>query len=131
MKKDFEMLAWFYELPEDDLGRYVLIPPKGREDEFLVFCKSISIQGVDYFLVEAVGKDKVLGLLAFFLMFTGRFDSGSYGYSDGISRFLVKFDNGRTYLFFKFILFVNRIKVSYIPAFLLHNSKKIDIWYWL
>ena len=122
------MVTSFFELPQDNLGRFLLLPPKGCDDDFKVFIKNISINQKDYFLVEAIGIDMVIGLLCFFLMFTGRHKNGD---SDESIPFLVKFDNGVTYLLFRYLLFLEKIKISYIPVVLLHQSKKLDIWYWL
>ncbi len=122
---------WFYELPEID-GKYYLTPPRERGDQFIVRIGSISIQNTDYFLVESVGKDSTLGLMVFFTMFTGKFpEEETLGYSNGIVPFLVNFRFGIEYLIFKGNLKMVNKSVRFVPAILIHQSKKMDVWYFL
>jgi hypothetical protein len=120
---------WFYELPEIN-GQFYFKPPLDK-DEFLVRVGSISIQNRSYFLVESVGKNNVYGLLAFFTNFTGKFENGSFGYSDGVIPFLVNYRFGVEYMLLEALSKKANINIQYIPATLIFQTKRLDVWYFL
>jgi hypothetical protein len=125
-----EKQKWFYELPEIN-GNYYFTPLRSNE-QFIVRISSISIQNCDYFLVESIGKDNILGLMLFFSIFTGKFPGEeTLGYSNGTVPFLVNFRFGLEYLIFKGNLKLVSKSVRFVPAVLVHQSRKMDVWYFL
>lgn len=122
-------IDWFYNLPSNEDGNFILTPPKGSDFDFLVEIQSTSISGVDYFLIQYTGRDWILGLAMLFMGFTGRFQNGSAGYSDGIIPFAVRFDNGVQALLFDLFMKLRGFRISYYPVFLLYQSKKVQVWY--
>lgn len=126
-----QQIGWFYELPENSNGKFYLVPPKGLEFEYLIEIQSISIKGEDFFLINYYGRDWILGLALFFYGFTGRFPDGSAGYSDGIIPFAVRFNNGIQATLFDLFMKMKRLSILYQPVYLLHQSKYLQIWYFI